>query len=86
MRYSPTIFKMLLIVAMQFNFISAWQMNVVQPPLYISTEFYQRFDDRYHATYDTGDTTSMKVDYYRWPILFTHKHGDVVKKGLVVLK
>ncbi|ELT96677.1 hypothetical protein CAPTEDRAFT_216741 [Capitella teleta] len=59
----------------------SWEMCVQSPPLQVSTLNIERFDDRFHETYQQDHVTNARIDYYVWPALCSHRHGDLLRKG-----
>lgn len=63
----------------------SWEMCVITPPLRVTTDNNERFDDRYHRTYLQDHVINARIDYFLWPALYSHRHGEMLCKGRVSL-
>jgi hypothetical protein len=59
-----------------------WMMQMQDPPVYIEWKF------SHNSTIDTNILRSYtragnKVDFVVWPVLYLHKDGPVLNKGVV---
>ena len=63
----------------------AWEICVLSPPLRVTTMIDERFDERLHDAYLQEAVTNARIDFYLWPALYSHRHGDILRKGRVSL-